>query len=370
VDTPVLVTTAVTLALWLGLLINIVPVMVWVERRGSAMIQDRPGPNRLGPWGLFQALADAIKFIFKETLVPAQADKPLYLLAPLLSIVPALTTYVVLPLGPAIQWGERTLPMVASGADTGVLLLLAVSSLGVYSLVMAGYSSNNKYSLMGAIRASAQLISYELALTLSVVAVLLPVESLRLDDVVAYQLGAPWLGFLPRWNVFPQIVGFVVFVIAAFAETNRLPFDLPEAESELVAGYHTEYGGMRFALFMMGEYMAMTILSALAATLYLGGWSLPWVDVRELGAGLAPVVEAVAPGDLPAGAAASIGGFVVGLLVLGAKIGAFMFLYVWVRWTFPRFRYDQLMRLGWKVLLPLAIANLIGVAAMALAGWI
>ena len=369
-DTPGIVVLVVTMALWLGLLINIVPVMVWVERRGSAMIQDRPGPNRLGPWGLFQALADALKFIFKETLVPATADKPLYLLAPALSIIPALTTYVVLPLGPAIEWQGRTLPMLASSAETGVLLLLALSSLGVYSLVIAGYSSNNKYSLMGSIRASAQLISYELALTLSVVAVLLPVESLRLDDVVSYQLGANWLGFLPRWNVFPQILGFLVFLVAAFAETNRLPFDLPEAESELVAGYHTEYGGMRFALFMMGEYMAMTVLSALGATLYFGGWSLPWVDVRVLGARLGPLVNAVTPGSMDAAAAASIGGFVLGLAVLGTKIFLFMFLYVWVRWTFPRFRYDQLMRLGWKVLLPLAIVNLVAVAAMALAGWI
>jgi NADH-quinone oxidoreductase subunit H len=342
-----LLATVVKMAIWLALLLSVVPVMVWVERRGSAFIQDRSGPNRVGPLGLFQPLADAVKFLLKEDVMPLEADRFLYRLAPMLAVVPALTTFVVIPFGPAVEIGGKTVPLIVADVDTGVLLLLALASLGVYSLVLAGYSSNNKYSLLGSIRASAQMISYELALTLSVVAVLVPIGSLRLDDVVAYQQGT-WLGVLPHWNVFPQIIGFAVFLIAAFAETNRLPFDLPEAESELVAGYHTEYSSMKFALFFMGEYMAMATLSALAATLYFGGWHLPGVDFSGWWVWAA----------------------VKGLTILFAKIGLFLLFFVWVRWTFPRFRFDQLLRLGWKVLLPLALLNLVLVAALTIGGWL
>ena len=331
----------VKLSAFLGILLTVIPVMVWVERRGGAMIQDRPGPNRLGPFGLLQPLADAGKFLFKEDVLPEEADRNLYLLAPVLALIPAFTTYVVIPLGPTIEIRGEQVPMMVAPAETGVLLLLALASLGVYSLVIAGYASSNKYSLLGSIRASAQMISYELALTLSVVAVLLPVGSFRLDRVVEYQVAGVW-------NVIPQAVGFFVFLVAAFAETNRLPFDLPEAESELVAGYHTEYSAMRFACFFMAEYAAMTVLSALAATLYFGGWHLPGVDFAAMG----------------------ILGVVLGAGVLLAKVGAFLFLFVWVRWSFPRFRYDQLMAIGWKTLLPLSILNLIWVAAAALAGWL
>jgi NADH-quinone oxidoreductase subunit H len=337
--------TAAKMGLWIAFLLQITPVMVWVERRGSALIQDRLGPNRVGPLGLFQALADAVKFVFKEDIVPAAADRSLYLLAPLLALVPSLTTFLVIPFGPDIVVGGETVHLMVVDADTGVLLFLALASLGVYSLVMAGYASNNKYSLLGSIRATSQMISYELALGLAAITVLLPVESLRLDAVVLYQQGT-WLGFLPRWNAFPQAIGFLVFMVAAFAETNRLPFDLPEAESELVAGYHTEYSSMKFALFFMGEYMSMATLSALAATLYLGGWHLPGLSF-----GWNPWIDAL-----------------VGFGVLAAKIGALLLFFVWVRWTLPRFRFDQLLRLGWKVLLPLALANFVLVAALALAG--
>jgi NADH-quinone oxidoreductase subunit H len=333
------VATLVKMALTLGLLLNVVPVMVWVERRGSAFIQDRPGPNRLGPLGLFQALADAVKFIFKEDVTPTAADLPLYLAAPVLALLPALTTFTVIPFGPDLIVHGHTIPLVVSDADAGVLLFLALSSLGVYGIVMAGYASNNKFSLLGSIRASAQLISYELALTLSVVAVLMPVGSFRLADVVAYQRNHVW-------SFIPQILGFLVFLVASFAETNRLPFDLPEAESELIAGFHTEYSAMRFATFFMAEYIAMTALSGLGVTLYFGGWTLPGVHLSGWT------------------------GAIVGLLVLLAKIAVCMAVYVWVRWTFPRFRYDQLMRLGWKVLLPVAIVNLIFVAAMTIAGYL
>ena len=333
------VATLVKMAVALGLLLTVVPVMVWVERRGSAFIQDRPGPNRLGPLGLFQALADAVKFLFKEDVTPAAADLPLYLAAPVLALLPALTTITVIPLGPDLDWRGHIIPLVVANADAGVLLFLSLSSLGVYGMVLAGYASNNKFSLMGGIRASAQLISYELALTLSVVAVVIPAGSFKLADIVAYQRGHVW-------NFLPQFLGFMVFLVASFAETNRLPFDLSEAESELIAGFHTEYSAMRFATFFMAEYIAMTSLSALGVTLFFGGWSLPGVEL------------------------AGWTGAIVGLTVLMAKVAACMCVYVWVRWTFPRFRYDQLMRLGWKVLLPISIFNLIAVAAMTIAGWL
>jgi NADH-quinone oxidoreductase subunit H len=320
--------------------LNVAPIMNWVERRACAYIQDRPGPNRVGPFGLFQPLADVAKFMFKEDVTPAAADKVLYLMAPALALLPAFTTFVVIPFGPDITVAGEAVRLVVANVDTGVLLFLALSSLSVYSLVMAGYASNNKFSLLGSVRASAQLISYELALTLSVLAALIPAGSFHLAEVVAWQREHVW-------SVIPQILGFLVFLIAAFAETNRLPFDLPEAESELVAGFHTEYGSMRFALFFMAEYTNMAALSALGVTLYFGGWSLPWIEY---------------PHNL-------LGG-ILGLATLVAKIAICMAIFVWVRWTFPRFRYDQLMRLGWKVLLPISILNLILVAAMTLAGWL
>ena len=337
--------TMAKLSVWIVLVLQVTPIMVWVERRGSALIQDRLGPNRVGPLGLFQSLADALKFLLKEDITPLEADKFLHRLAPMLALVPAMTTFLVIPLGPEIEVAGRQISLMVVDADTGVLLLLALASLGVYSLVIAGYSSNNKYSLMGSIRATAQMISYELALTLAVVAVLMPVGSFRLDEVVLYQQGT-WLGFLPRWNVFPQFIGFLVFLIASFAETNRLPFDLPEAESELVAGYHTEYSSMKFALFFMGEYMSMATLSALAATLFFGGWHFPGLDYS--GWWLWAALQ--------------------GIVVLMGKATLFLLLFVWVRWTFPRFRFDQLLRLGWKVLLPLAVLNLVMVAALTVGG--
>ncbi len=347
---------AATLLVWVVFMLQVTPIMVWVERRGAALMQDRPGPNRVGPLGLFQSLADAVKFIFKESIVPTGADKPLFLMAPLLALIPALTTYTVIPLGPTIEVSGTKIPLTVVSADTGVLLLLALSSLGVYALIIAGYSSDSKYSLFGSLRASAQMISYELALTLAVVAVLLPVGSLKLDAVVAYQQAHG------LWNIVPQIIGFVVFMVASFAETNRAPFDLPEAESELVAGYHTEYGGMKFALFFMGEYMAMTALSALAATLYLGGWTPGFgIDLFAVGAKLSSLpLLGMIPGPVWAGLLAA--------LVLFTKVFAFLLFFVWVRWTFPRYRFDQLLRLGWKVLLPLSILNLLIVAVLTLKG--
>jgi NADH-quinone oxidoreductase subunit H len=342
---PELAATLVKYGVMFLVFLNVAPIMNWVERRACAYIQDRPGPNRVGPFGLFQPIADVLKFMFKEDVTPAAADRVLYLMAPALALLPAFTTFVVIPFGPDVEVAGRTVRLIVADVDIGVLLFLALASLSVYSLVMAGYASNNKFSLLGSVRASAQLISYELALTLSVLAVLLPVGSFHLADVVAYQRTHH------LWSFIPQIFGFLVFLVAAFAETNRLPFDLPEAESELIAGFHTEYGSMRFALFFMAEYTNMAALSALGVTLYFGGWSLPFIDYSH---------------GWPHG---WLGGL-LGLFTLVAKIAICMGIFVWVRWTFPRFRYDQLMRLGWKVLLPLAVFNLILVAAMTLAGWL
>ncbi|HPC83886.1 MAG TPA: NADH-quinone oxidoreductase subunit NuoH [Thermoanaerobaculaceae bacterium] len=324
------------------LLLTAVPVMVWVERRGAAFIQDRLGPNRVGPWGIIQPIADSVKLLFKEDVTPAGANRWLYFLAPMISVFVAMLTFIVVPFGDGKGVTILGVPlgslMVASELEVGVLYLLAISSLGVYGIVLAGWSSSNKYSLLGGLRSSAQLISYELAMGLAVLGVILATGSLRLDEVVAAQSGKPW-------NVVPQFLGFLVFVVAMFAETNRLPFDLAEAETELVAGYHVEYSSMKFAAFMMSEYINMVTASALVVTLFLGGWTLPGVHLE---------------GWL---------GLAVSLAVFLAKVSVFMWLFVWVRWSLPRFRYDQLMRLGWKGLLPIATVNLVLVAVGVALGW-
>lgn len=316
-------------------LLTAVPVMVWVERRGAAFIQDRLGPNRVGPMGLLQPIFDAVKLFFKEDVTPAEANRGLYYLAPMISLSVALVTFVVIPFSAPVDLTVFGAPFrglfVASNLNVGVLYLLALSSMSVYGIVLAGWSSNNKYSLLGGIRSSAQMISYELAMTMSVLGVLMATGSLRLDNVVEFQ--AQHL-----WNVVPQILGCVVFMVAAFAETNRLPFDLAEAETELVAGYHVEYSSMKFAAFFMSEYVNMVVISALAVTLFFGGWSFPGM--------------------------AHFAGWTLLLLsaaAMAVKIAFFCWLFVWVRWSLPRFRYDQLMQLGWKALLPLATVNLVWV---------
>ncbi|HXG57752.1 MAG TPA: NADH-quinone oxidoreductase subunit NuoH [Thermoanaerobaculia bacterium] len=352
------------IAIVLGALLNVTPIMVWVERRGSALIQDRPGPNRVGPFGLLQSFADALKFILKEDLVPAQAHKWLYTLAPTFGLLPAVTTIAVVPWGrpfwlPEKEWfgitffpgGYDFQPIVAD-VSVGLLLIFALASLGVYGIVAAGWSSNNKYSLFGGIRASAQMISYELSLALAAVSVLMTAGSLRLTDVVAQQTGYFVLFDavrIPAWNIFSPAmwISFIVFTVSAFAETNRLPFDFAEAEAELVAGYHTEYSSMKFALFFMAEYMAMATISCVITTLYLGGWDIPYWDE---------------PGTWWA--------FVLTALCFAAKVAFLLFVFVWVRWTIPRLKYDILMRLGWKVFLPLAVVNIVLVAVFIAMGWI
>jgi NADH-quinone oxidoreductase subunit H len=340
-----LAVTAIKLVVAAVALLTAVPVMVWVERRGAAFIQDRLGPNRVGPLGLLQPIIDAVKLFFKEDITPASVNRGLYFLAPMISMFVALATFIVIPFGGGHDVELFGVPfggfMVANNLDVGILFLLAVGSLGVYGIVLAGWSSNNKYSLLGGLRSSAQLISYELSMTLAVLGVLLATGSLHLGDVVSHQSDALW-----RWNAVPQAIGFVTFVIAVFAETNRLPFDLAEAETELVAGYHVEYSSMKFAAFFMSEYMNMVTAAALIVTLFLGGWTLPGL---HLGGWL--------------GLAVSVGVFLT-------KVGFFLWLFVWVRWSLPRFRYDQLMELGWKGLLPLATLNIVWVGVAMTLGWL
>jgi NADH-quinone oxidoreductase subunit H len=361
-DTTDIILNLVKIAIVLGVLLSVTPIMVWIERRGGALIQDRPGPNRVGPFGLLQSLADAVKLILKEDIIPAKAHRVLFTLAPTFGLIPALTVVAVIPwgkpfvipevmvLGRTLFEGGRLFEPIIANLNVGILLIFALSSLGVYGLVTAGWASNNKYALLGGIRASAQMISYELALALAVVGALLAAGSLNLMDVVAYQTGYYMLfGVikLPAWNVFPMFLGFIVFLVSAFAETNRLPFDFPEAEAELVAGYHVEYSSAKFALFFMAEYMAMAVISALMVTLFLGGWDIPWYDVP-----------------------ANTFGFVLSALSFAIKTTAILFLFVWVRWTLPRLKYDSLMRIGWKVFIPLGLLNVFIVALLITVDWI
>ncbi len=324
------------LLVWAIALAALLPNLVWAERRGAGMIQDRPGPNRVGPFGLFQAVADVIKLFMKEDVTPLYVDKFLYNLAPWVTMMPALVTFAVIPFGApldvTIGGVTRNVPLIIADVNIGILYVFAFSSLGIYGIVLAGWSSNNKYSMMGGLRASAQIISYELSMGFAAAATFLVAGSLRLPAVVEWQQAHVW-------NVVPQFVGFLIFLIAVFAETNRLPFDLAEAEAELVAGFHTEYSAFKFGMFFMGEYANIIAASGLVVTLYFGGWSLPGIAFTGVWGALASIA------------------------VFFAKTLAFIALFIWVRWTLPRFRYDQLMDLGWKVLLPLSFFHLIVVAA-------
>jgi len=306
-------------------------VMIYAERRVSAFMQDRVGPNRVGPKGVLQPIADGIKFLMKEDLVPERVDKPIFILAPAILLIPALMTFAVIPFGSPINLFGREIALQVADVNVGILYVLALTSISVYGIVLAGWSSNNKYSLLGGLRSSAQLISYELAMGLAVVSIILLAGSLRLNDIITDQQGS----FL-SWNIFRQPLAFLIFLIAVYAETNRLPFDLSEAEQELVGGYHTEYSSMKFAMFFMAEYANMITAAALTVTLFFGGWDVPLLDEGSLG----------------------LFGALLSVLSFILKVAFFLFLFIWVRWTFPRFRYDQLMRLGWKVMLPLALFNI------------
>lgn len=319
----------------IGLVINVLLVSVayavYAERRVSAFMQNRYGPNRVGYQGLLQSFADVIKLVFKEDIVPAKANKPIHTLAPMISIFVALTTIAVVPFGHTIELFGRVIPLQITDVNVGVLYILALTSLGVYGITLSGWSSNSKYSLFGGIRSSAQMISYELSMGLAVVGVVLITGSLSLQDIVLHQYG--W-----KWNMVLQPLGFIIFLVASFAETNRSPFDLPEAEPELVGGYHTEYSSMKFALFFLAEYANMIVASTVITTLYLGGWQFPYLQTF----GLPPMVTSI-----------------LQVLAFCGKVAFLVFFFIWVRWSLPRFRYDQLMNLGWKVMLPLSILNII-----------
>jgi len=325
----------------LAVVLGIMNYAVYAERRISALIQDRLGPNRVGPAGLFQPIADAMKFLLKEDFTPGHVNKFYYWLAPCLAMIPAITTLAVVPFGSTL-FG---IPMVIADINIGVLFVFAIASLGVYGIVLAGWSSNSKYPFLGGVRSTSQMISYELSLGLAVIPIFLLIGQLRLTEVVRYQIENGWMiaPFIGDWAnpgkwllAIPMLISFVVFTIAIFAETNRLPFDLPEAETELVGGYHTEYGSMKFGLFFLGEYVAMITGSAIIVTLFLGGWHFPGISDGSHGWGWG----------------------LLNIFVFFSKIAALLFVFIWVRWTLPRFRYDQLMRLGWVFFFEIALANI------------
>jgi NADH-quinone oxidoreductase subunit H len=336
--TPLLLAQIVLTLFVFVMLLNSAAIMVYVERKVAAFLQQRVGPYRVGPRGLLQPIADVVKLLFKEELRPKGADKWLFTLAPILSVTAAFAAFATVP------WGAETTffglldePVGLGVADVnvGLLVVFAVTSMGVYGIVLAGWSSNSKYSLFGGLRASAQMISYELSYATSLAAVIMLAGSLSVREIVDTQAGT-WLGFIPKWYIFLQPVGFIIYVIAGVAETNRAPFDFPEAEQELVAGYNTEYSSVRFALFPQAEYINMATMSAVATDLYLGGWHGPFLPPEY------------------------------GWIWFLAKVGFILFTYIWMRWTVPRYRYDQLMQFGWKWLFPASVINLLVTAALVL----
>jgi len=386
-----LIITIVKIALLLFIVLTVNAYLTWFERKVVAHMQSRWGPHRVGPHGLLQPLADGVKFLFKEDPTPAGADKFVYYLAPLLALALALTSISIIPFGPnpiRLFGHDIYLGIAPPNLNIGILALFAITALGVYGVALAGWSSNSKYPLLGGLRSSAQMVSYELALTMSVVGVLLIAGSFNLTDIINAQAKHPERGIL-GWNIFPQILGFICFFIAAVAETNRVPFDLPEAESELVAGFHTEYASFKFAMFFIAEYTSMITVSSLCAIMFFGGWLSPfpasWTftyylpSVLLIPAGLWIIWDGIRyetifgkiilPG---VGTALTVAGlallmpnlqfvneFIQAPFWLLSKIFVFLFVYVWMRGTLPRFRYDQLMAFGWKLLLPLSIVNVI-----------
>jgi NADH-quinone oxidoreductase subunit H len=336
-NVEIIVEALIKIGLVLMINLTLVAYLVLAERKISAFIQNRLGPNRVGPWGLFQSFADVGKLFFKEDIVPAAANKFVHTLAPLISISVAMSTFAVVPFGNTIAINGHDYKLLIGDVNIGILYILALTSLGVYGITLSGWSSNNKYSLLGGLRASAQMISYELSMGLSVIGVVMISSSLQLDKIVLKQGEYLW-GMIPAWNIVLQPLGFITFLIASFAETNRLPFDLPEAEPELVGGYHTEYSGMKFGLFFLAEYANMITASAVIVTLYLGGWQFPFIERF----GMSPLMVTFM----------QMGAFAV-------KVAFMLFFFMAIRWTIPRFRYDQLMNLGWKIMIPLALANIL-----------
>jgi NADH-quinone oxidoreductase subunit H len=328
---PIVVAQIALLLFVFFMLLNSAAVMVYMERKVAALIQQRYGPYLVGPHGVLQPLADIVKLLFKEELRPKAADRYLFVLAPIISAAAAFAAFAVIPFGGDTTFFgllEEPVPLQVADVNVAVLVIFAVASMSVYGIVLAGWSSNSKYSLLGALRSSAQMISYELSYGLALASVLVVAGSLSLRDIVDTQAGY-WWGFIPKWSIFLQPIGFFVFLTAGIAETNRAPFDFPEAEQELVAGYHTEYSSMSFAMFFLAEYVNMVTVSAVATDLFLGGWHGPFLPESW------------------------------GWIWFLIKLSALLFFYIWIRWTLPRYRYDQLMAFGWKVLLPLGVVNLL-----------
>ncbi|MBP7845128.1 MAG: NADH-quinone oxidoreductase subunit NuoH [Proteobacteria bacterium] len=329
-------------------LLSGIPVILMVERWGSAWMQRRVGPNRVGPFGLLQPMSDALKMVFKEENIPRKANKFLFILAPVLAVIPPIFAFSVIPFGGSILVNGQEYPLQIASFNVSLLFLLSISSLHVFSVLTAGWSSNNKFSLMGALRASSQMISYEVAIGICIASLVVTYNTLDLREIVKLQEAG---SALPFWGALMQPLCFLVLWICSFAETNRLPFDLPEGESELVAGYHTEYSGLKFGLFFLGEYAAMYLSSAFLVTLFLGGYNIPFFSEEVLrglfynyGFSLEHATWVVA---------------ILQVVSFVIKVFFFMWVFVWVRWTLPRFRYDQLMTLGWKILLPIGIFNFI-----------
>lgn len=329
--------------------LGIAAYSTYAERKVAAFLQDRIGPDRAGPFGLLQPIADGVKMFLKEEIIPTLSDKFLFILGPSVFMLTTLMVSAVIPWGMALEFGGQIYALQVADINIGILYILGVVSLGVYGIMIGGWASNNKYALLGAIRASSQMISYELAMGMSVVAILLMTNgSLSLNNIVEAQGTGKLYGFINvsgmNWNVFYQPVAFLIFLICAFAEANRTPFDLPESESELIGGFHTEYSSMKLGLYLFGEYINMFISSAVISCLFFGGYNFPGIDY----------LGTILPHNIVS---------IISVLVMFGKIFFFIFLFMWVRWTIPRFRYDQLMRLGWQILMPIAIVNVLLTAA-------
>ncbi len=334
-EIQILIVSVVKIAVVFAVVMGVVTFLPWIERKLIGHFQQRFGPYRVGPFGLLQPFADSVKLFMKEDIIPNKADRVLFILAPMLAVTTAVMNLAVIPFGPSFSvLGLDFGTMQIADVNVGILYIFGIGSLGVDSVFLAGWSSNNKYSLLGGLRSSAQMFSYELSLGLSVVTVLMAAETLNLNAIVESQSGGFWNWWImsPKWFVLPGLLGFSLLFISAFAETNRLPFDLPEAETELVAGYHTEYSSMKFAMFFMAEYINMIVASSIITTLFLGGWMAPFH--------------------------ASFFLWIPGWMWFSAKVFALLFFFIWVRATLPRFRYDQLMNFGWKIMLPLALFNI------------
>ncbi|MBK8711398.1 MAG: NADH-quinone oxidoreductase subunit NuoH [Niastella sp.] len=342
IDWPFLIEKLVLIAIVVSISLVVAMYTTFAERKVAGLLQDRPGPNRAGPFGILQPLADGMKLFFKEEIIPNFSSKALFVLGPGLAMLTAIMTSAVIPWGDKIILpGGREMQLQIADVNIGILYVFAVVSLGVYGIMVGAWASNNKYSLMGGLRAASQIISYELALGLSLIALLMFTGTLSLKEMVVQQQQGGWGGLL-SWNILKQPLGFFIFLVCAFAECNRTPFDLPEAENELIGGYHTEYSSMKLGFYLFSEYVNMFISSAVMVTLFFGGYDIPFLNEANLAVNTAAIL---------------------GVVAFFIKIACFLFLFIWVRWTIPRFRYDQLMHLGWRIMIPLALFNMMATGA-------